>query len=402
MSKVYIVAAKRSAIGSFLGTLSNTTPADFGSQVLKETLIQSKVDTNLIDEVIIGNVLPAGQKQGLARQISLLSGIPKEVPAYSVDMVCGSGMKSVLTAFLNIKSGFSNLVVAGGIESMSQAPFLVSGKTRSGIKMGSFDLVDYMVSDGLTDAFSGEHMGITAETIASMQNITRLEQEEFAYKSQSKAIIAQDNGFFQSEIIPVKIKTKNGIVLFDKDEYINRTTNLEKMANLKPAFKSDGLVTAATSSGLNDGVSFTILASSEMVNKYNLTPLVEIVGIGQAGVEPRLMGLGPIPAIEKSLTYANLEFKDINTFELNESFAAQAIGVINELSKDYNMPKEDLLIKTNPNGGSIALGHPIGASGNRIIVTLTHTMLRETDKNVGLASLCIGGGMGMSIILKRV
>jgi len=402
MSKVYIVGAKRSAIGAYLGTLSQISPAEFGSQVLKQTLETHNIDPAWVDEVIIGNVLPAGQKQGLPRQVSILAGLSPNIPAYGVNMICGSGMKSVMMGVANIKAGFANLVVAGGVESMSQAPYLVSGKVRSGVKMGNLEFVDYMVTDGLTDAFGNYHMGITAEHIVEKHQFSRELQDDFAYRSQVKARKAQENGLFDEEIVPVKIQTRKAEIIFDKDEYINYTTTREKIAALKPAFKKDGTVTAASSSGINDGASFMILASETFVKAHNLKPLAEIIGLGQAGVEPSVMGLGPVDAIKNSLKQANLKITDIDTFELNEAFAAQALGVVRELSQDLDIKESLILDKTNPNGGAIALGHPVGASGNRIMVTLLHNMLRNESYNIGLASLCIGGGMGTSVILKKV
>ncbi len=401
MSKVYIVAAKRSAIGSFLGTLSQITPAEFGTQVLKETLLQGKVKPEMVDEVIVGNVLPAGQKQGLPRQISIAAGISSSVPAYTVNMICGSGMKAVINAYVNIKAGQGDVIVAGGVESMSQAPYLVNSNIRSGVKMGSFNLIDYMIEDGLTDAFNNYHMGITAENIVDQYQLTREEQDDFAYLSQVKAAKADDAGLFKAEIAPILIKTRKGDIIFEKDEYINRTTSREKIATLRPAFKKDGSVTAGSSSGINDGASFVVVASEAAIKKYNLTPLVEIIGIGQAGVDPKVMGLGPIPAIRNVLKNANLKLTDIDTIELNEAFAAQSLGVIKGLAKEHGISEKAILDKTNPNGGAIALGHPVGASGNRIIVTLIYNMLRNKDDKLGLASLCIGGGMGTAIILKK-
>src|SRR5690554_6059684 len=402
MNKVFVVAAKRSAIGSYLGTLSQLGPADFGSQVLKQTLELNNIKPEWVDEVIIGNVLPAGQKQGLPRQISIKAGISANVPAYGVNMICGSGMKSVLTAVSNIKAGFANLIVAGGVESMSQAPYLVPAKVRDGVKMGNLELVDYMVTDGLTDAFEGYHMGITAENIVEKHGFTREQQDDFAYHSQVKARKAQEKGLFDEEIVPVNIQTRKAEIVFDKDEYINYTTTREKIAALRPAFKKDGTVTAASSSGINDGASFMVLASEAFVKEHNLKPLAEIIGVGQAGVSPSVMGLGPVPAIKNSLKQANLKISDIDTFELNEAFAAQALGVVRELSEDLGIKESAILDKTNPNGGAIALGHPVGASGNRIMVTLLHNMLRNENYNIGLASLCIGGGMGTSVIFKKV
>lgn len=402
MNKVFVVAAKRSAIGSYLGSLSQISPAEFGSQVLKQTMEMNYIHPKWIDEVIIGNVLPAGQKQGLPRQISIKAGIAPEVPAYGVNMICGSGMKSVLMAYAQIKLGLASMVVAGGVESMSQAPYLVDGKVRNGLRMGNIEFTDYMLSDGLTDAFEGYHMGITAENIVTKHGFTREAQDDFAYASQMKARKALELGLFREEIVPVVIPTKKEEIIFDTDEYINLSTTREKIGALRPAFKKDGSVTAASSSGINDGASFMILANEEIIKKYNLKPLAEVIGIGQGGVDPSLMGLGPVPAVKKSLEHAGLSISDIDIFEFNEAFAAQAMGVVKELSEDLNISEKEIFDKTNLNGGAIALGHPVGASGNRIIVTLIHNMLRDEKLNTGLASLCIGGGMGTSIILKKV
>lgn len=402
MKKVFIVGAKRSPIGSFMGSLGSMHPAEFGTQVLVSLLSETKIDKSEIDEVLVGNILPAGLKQGLARQISIGSGIPASVPAYGVNMVCGSGMKSVMNGFANIANGFHHLVVAGGAESMSMAPFIVPAQIRAGVKMGEQPLRDHMLYDALTDAFEGYHMGVTAENIVEKYNLTREEQDQFAWHSQQKAILAQDAGKFKDEIVPIAIKTRKGDIVFSEDEYINRTTNLEKLSQLRPAFKKDGTVTAGSSSGINDGASFMLLASEEMVKKYNLKPLAEVVGIGQGGVDPSVMGLGPTPAIRQALKFANLKITDIDLFELNEAFAAQSLGVVKELVEEHKIDRARLLERTNVNGGAIALGHPVGASGNRIIVTLLHEMLKQPKVTHGLASLCIGGGMGTAVILKKV
>ncbi len=401
MKKVYVVGAKRSAIGSFMGTLSGVHPSDFGSQVLKQLLEESKVDPQSINEVLVGNILPAGLGQGLARQISIKSGIPTSVPAYGINMVCGSGMKTLMNGYANIALGIHEVVVAGGAESMSGAPYLVTGNVRTGIKMGEQKLQDHMIYDALTDAFNGYHMGVTAENIAEKYQITREEQDAFSFESQQRAAKAQDEGKFDAEIAPITIKTRKGDLIFDKDEYINRSTSLEKLATLKTVFKKDGSVTAGSSSGINDGASFIILASEDAVKKYQLTPLFELIGIGQGGVDPSVMGLGPTPAIKQALAHANMSIKDIELFELNEAFAAQSLGVIKELTDAFDITKEEILEKCNVNGGAIALGHPVGASGNRIIVTLIYEMMKR-DLNLGLASLCIGGGMGTAVILKKV
>lgn len=398
--KVFIVGAKRSPIGSFLGALKDVHPQDMGSQVLKTLLEETKVPVDKIDEVIVGNILSAGLGQGIARQISVKAGIPEAVPAYSLNMLCGSGMKAILNAFMGIQSGLSEIVVAGGVESMSFAPYLVSGKVRSGNKMGNMEMVDHMVYDALTDAFGNMHMGITAENIANKHNLSREEQDKFAYESQVKAIKAVDSGKFKDEIVPIVIKTRKGDIVFDTDEYPNRTTTPEILAKLRPAFVKDGTVTAGNASGINDAASFTIIASEEAVKKYNLPVLAEIIGIGQAGVDPNSMGLGPVPAIGNLVKNYNLKLKDMELIELNEAFAAQSLGVVSELAEEHNMTKEEILSKTNVNGGAIALGHPVGASGNRIVVTLLHEMIKQ-DKHLGLASLCIGGGMGTAVVIKR-
>jgi acetyl-CoA C-acetyltransferase len=402
MRKVYVVGAKRSPIGAFMGSLSDVHPADFGSQVLRALLEETKIDPSKIDEVLVGNILPAGLGQGLARQISIKSGVPSSVPAYGVNMVCGSGMKTVMNGYANIMLGFHDIVVAGGAESMSGTPYLVPGKVRTGVKMGDQQLRDHMIYDALTDAFEGYHMGITAENIVEKFGLTREEQDAFAWNSQLRARTADDAGKFKDEIVPITIKTRKGEIVFDKDEYINKTTSYEKLSQLRPAFKKDGSVTAGSSSGINDGASFLLLASDEAVKKYNLTPLFEVVGIGQGGVDPSVMGLGPTPAIKQALKTANLSFNDLELLELNEAFAAQSLGVIRELTDAFGVSKEEILEKTNVNGGAIALGHPVGASGNRIIVTLLHEMLKQENKNIGLASLCIGGGMGTAVIVKKV
>lgn len=400
--KVFITGARRSPIGSFLGSFSNISAADLASQVVIDLLAVSKTPINKIDEVLVGQVLPAGQGQGVGRQVSLGAGLDQSVPAYTLNMVCGSGMKTVMNGFTGIKAGLQNIVVAGGVEVMSAAPFLVPGANRLGVKMGQQTMEDHMLIDSLTDVFTNTHMGITAENIAEKHNMTREQLDEFSIGSQEKAIAADDAGNFVEEITPIKVIQRRKEVIIDKDEYINRTTSLEILAKLRPAFKRDGIVTAGTSSGINDGASFVVVASEKAIIENNLTPLVEIVAIGQGGVDPNFMGLGPVPAISKVLKAANLKLQDMDVLELNEAFAAQSLGVITELSEEHGMSMEDILAITNPNGGAISLGHPLGASGNRIIVTLIHEMLRRDDVKYGLASLCIGGGMGTAIIVKKV
>jgi len=399
MKKVFIVAAKRTAIGKFMGSLASINPGELGAIVIKELIKETGVNPEVIDTVIAGNILSAGQMQGVARQASIKAGIPVEVPAYSINMVCGSGMKAVMNGYSGILSGLAEVVIAGGTETMSNAGFVLNGSLRSGVKMGDLKAVDHMVCDGLTDAFNNYHMGITAENIAEKYGITREQQDAFSYSSQQKAIKAIDSGAFAKEIVPVSIVTKKETIIFDKDEFPNRASNPEKLAALKPAFKKDGTVTAGNASGVNDGASFVMLMSEEAVAKYGLKPLCEIVAVGQGGVDPKVMGLGPVPAIRKALKNAGMKLSDMELRELNEAFAAQSLGVIKELIDEHKVTREWIDERTNINGGAIALGHPIGASGNRIIVSLIHELI-ATGKNIGLASLCIGGGMGTAIIVK--
>lgn len=401
MKKVYIVDAKRTAIGSMLGTLKDRAPGEIGSVVVKNILETTKLDPSKVDELICGNILMAGQKQGVARQVELLSGIPHDVPAYGVNMICGSGMKAVMNAYCDIQANFADIVIAGGTEVMSNTPLLIPAAARSGLKMGNFTVVDHMINDALTDAFSGVHMGITAENIVNKYGITRAEQDEFAINSQQKAIAAVDSGAFKDEIVPVVIKTRKEEIVFDTDEYPNRKTSLEKLGTLRPAFIKDGSVTAGNASGINDGAAFLMVASEDAVKENNLKPLVEIVAIGQGGVDPQVMGLGPVPAIRNVLKNAGLKLSDMEIIELNEAFAAQSLGVIHELIEEHGVTREWIMERTNVTGGAIALGHPVGASGARIIVTLIHNMLKS-GKKLGLASLCIGGGMGTAIIVKLI
>jgi acetyl-CoA C-acetyltransferase len=401
MSKVYVVSAKRSAIGSMLGTLKDVSAPWLGAQVLKAALAEAKVDPTWLDEVVVGNVLPAGLGQGPGRQVAIGAGVPDAIPAYSLNMVCGSGMKAVMNAATTIAAGKADLIAAGGTEIMSGAPYLVSGKVRGGCKMGDMKMIDHMIYDALTDAYGGMHMGITAENVAERFGLTREMQDEFAICSQTKAIAAQDAGKFVDEIVPVTVKVGRNEVVFDADEYINRKTTLEKLASLRPAFKKDGTVTAGNASGINDGASFLVLASEEAVAKYNLQPMAELVGWGQGGVAPDVMGLGPVPAVAAALKDAGMKLSEMEVLELNEAFAAQSLGVVKLLAEQHDLTEEEIKVRTNPNGGAIALGHPVGASGNRIIVTLAHE-LKRSGKKFGLASLCIGGGMGTAVILKNL
>lgn len=402
MSKVYIVQAKRSPIGKFLGTLAPVAPAALTAQVIKNVINESGVDVKTIDEVAIGNVLSAGHGQNIARQASIAGGIPVEVPAYTVSMVCGSGLKSVINAYTSIKAGLADVVLAGGVEVMSQAAFAVDGKTRLGNKMGDLKLKDTLLSDGLTDVFNNYHMGITAENVAKKYGLTREMQDEFSYKSQVRAIEAVDSGRFKDEIVPIEIKGKKGTVVFDTDEYPNRTTNLEKLSKLRPAFKSDGTVTAGNASGINDGATIVLVASEKAVKEQGLTPIAEITSIGQGGVDPSIMGMGPVVAINDAMRRCDVQLKDMDLVELNEAFAAQSLGVINELKNQYEeIDDEWVNNRVNVNGGAIALGHPLGASGARILTTLVHEMKKRNVEN-GLASLCIGGGMGVAVTVKLV
>lgn len=400
MRKAYVVAAKRSAIGSFLGGLTNVKLAEMGSTVLKETIKQAGIDPKDIDECIIGNVIAAGLGQNIARQVALGAGIPETVCAQSINMLCGSGLKAVMEATIRIQAGFGDIFVAGGVESMTNAPLLIPSSVRTGMKMGDMKIVDSMLHDGLTDGMYNIHMGVTADNIAKKYSITREEQDAFAYASQQKAIAAVDSGRFKDEIVPIEVKMRKETVVFDTDEHPNRKSTPEKLAKLRPAFTPDGSVTAGNASGINDGASFTIVVSEDALKKYNLTPLCEVVGIGQGGVDPRVMGLGPTPAILNALKYADMSIDEMELVELNEAFAAQSLGVIHELVEATGMDKAKFMEKTNVNGGAIALGHPVGASGNRILVTLIHEM-QKRDLHVGLASLCIGGGMGAAVIVKR-
>lgn len=390
MKKVAIVAAYRSAIGSFGGSLKDMKLADLGAQVLAYTLKKSNISPDVVEEVIIGNVLGAGHGQNVARQIALGAGIPDTTSAFVVNKVCGSGLKAVQLAAQSILAGDQEVVVAGGIEIMSQAPYL-SRDSRFGKKLGSITLEDSLLIDGLTDAFSGEHMGITAENIAERYQITRTEQDAFALASQEKASRAIKNGRFADEIVPLTVKSGRKDVLFDQDEY-PRETSLEKLTNLRPAFKKDGSVTAGNASGINDGCAMLILMSETKVTELGLEPLAYIESSAISGLDPAYMGLGPITASQKALAKIKKNIADIDLFEVNEAFAAQAIPVLSELGIDPE--------KVNVNGGAIALGHPIGASGARILVTLIHE-LEKRNGHLGLCTLCIGGGQGISMIISN-
>ena len=401
MKEIVIASAVRTAVGSFGGSLKTVSAVDLGKTVVKEALKRASVKEELVDEVIFGCVLQAGQGQGVARQVALGAGLKNETPATTINMICGSGLKTVSLAVQTILAGDNEIVIAGGTENMSNAGFIMPGTVRTGHRMMDLKAVDHMVTDGLTDAFEGYHMGITAENIASKYSLTREEQDAFAFASQQKAMTAQDAGHFKNEIVPVEIKSRRETIVFDADEFINRRTSEEKLGSLRAAFKKDGTVTAGNASGINDGAAFVLVASEEAVKEHNLTPLAEIVATGQGGVDPAIMGMGPVPAIASALKKANMKLTDMEVLELNEAFAAQSLGVIKQLCEDHGVAPEFFQERNNVNGGAIALGHPIGASGTRITVSLIHEMKR-TNKQFGLASLCIGGGMGTALILKNV
>lgn len=397
---VYIVGAKRTAIGTFLGTLKDVPAPKLGAIAAKAAIEQASVSVEEIDETIIGSILTAGQGMGPGRQVGIYAGIPVEKPGYTVNMLCGSGMKAVMLGAVDIVSKEAELVLTGGIENMSEAPYLIPYKARYGLKFGNFEVIDHMILDGLTDVFNNVHMGMTAERLAEKYSITREEQDKFAFESQMKAKKAIEEGKFKEEIVPVEIETRKEKIIFDTDEH-PRDVTLEKLAKLRPAFKKDGTVTAGNASGINDGASAIVLASEKCVEKNNLKPLARIISWAQAGVDPMEMGLGPVPATEKALKKAGLKMEDIELIELNEAFAAQSLAVIKEWSKRFNVSEDWIKERTNVNGGAIALGHPIGASGNRIIVTLLYEMKRRNLK-YGLATLCIGGGMGTAVIIENL
>jgi acetyl-coA C-acetyltransferase len=391
MSRVAIVSAKRTAIGSFGGSLKDIPATTLGAEVVKKSLEEINLSPTLIDEVIFGNVLGAGLGQNIARQIAIFAGIPQEKSAFVVNKVCGSGLKSVVLGAQSILLGDNDIVVCGGVENMSTAPYYTKD-ARFGAKLGNFELEDSIIHDGLTDAFENYHMGITAENIAEQFSISRKQQDEFAVLSQQKASAAIEKGKFSDEIIPITIKTRKEEKVFDTDEFVRPSTNLESLAKLRPAFKKDGTVTAGNASGINDGAACVILMSEKRANELGINILGFIDGYATAGLDNKVMGLGPIPATRKVLNKLNLTTDDIDLFELNEAFAAQSIAVLNELNLDTS--------KVNINGGAIALGHPIGASGCRILVSLVHELINE-NKNRGLCSLCIGGGQGISVVISR-
>lgn len=397
MKEVVIVSAKRTAIGNFGGAFSNVSAVQLGIEVLKSILKETKISVNNIDEVIIGNVIGASHGQNLARQIAIGSGLPSETPSYIVNKVCGSGLKSVTLATLMIKSGEADIIIAGGTENMSQIPYVLK-KARFGVKMGNTELIDLMIHDGLWDIFNNYHMGITAENLAEKFNLTREELDKFAADSQNKTEKAMDGGKFKKEIVPVSIPQRKGDpIIIDTDEFPRKSVTAEGLAKLRPAFKKDGIVTAGSSSGINDGAAMVLLMSEEKAKELNLKPIAYVKSYASAGVDPSIMGYGPVPAIKKALEKANWKLQDIELAELNEAFAAQSLAVLKGLEKDLGGINQNIV---NVNGGAISLGHPIGASGTRILVTLLHEMIKRDNKK-GLASLCIGGGQGICLLVER-
>ena len=392
MREVVIVGAARTAIGSFGGSLKTVPAATLGAIAVKEAIKRAGITPDMVDEVIMGNVLQAGLGQNVARQISMEAGIPKEVPSMTLNKVCGSGLRAVELAAQIIKAGDADVIVAGGAENMSLSPY-VGPAARWGARMGDTKMVDVMIRDGLSDAFSGVHMGITAENICDQWGLTREELDQFAAASQNKAEAAIAAGKFKDEIVPVEIPQKKGDPkIFDTDEFPRAGVTAEGLGGLKPAFKKDGMVTAANASGINDSGAAVIVMSKEKADELGLKAMATIKSYASAGVDPQIMGIGPVPSTKKALERAGLEIKDIDLIEANEAFAAQSVAVGKELGFDAS--------KLNVNGGAIALGHPIGASGCRILVTLLYEMARR-DAKTGLATLCIGGGQGTALIVER-
>ena len=417
MKDLYIVNCCRTAVGSFGGSLKDVPAADLGAIVVKEALNRAGVKPEQVDEVMFGCILTAGLGQNVARQVAVKAGIPFQVPAYTVGMVCGSGMKSVIEGARSILAGDADIIVCGGTENMSSAPYAMPA-ARWGARMGNNKIVDTMVNDGLWDAFNNYHMGTTAENINDVWGITRAEQDAFAAASQNKACAARDAGRFDDEIVAVPVKVKKEIVEFKRDEYPKAGVTAESVSKLRGAFpvgpespapqvvhtfevtgaqdaadKGTPRVTAANASGINDGAAAIVLASAEAVEKYGLKPMAKLIGWGQGGVDPKIMGVGPVPASRAAMAKAGITVEDLDLIEANEAFAAQSIAVARELGFDMN--------KVNVNGGAIAIGHPVGASGARIIVTLIHEMMKREDAKKGLATLCIGGGQGTAIVVEK-
>ena len=391
MEEIYIVGAARTPIGKFGGSLAKTPASELGALVIRKVLERARVAPDQVSEVIMGQVLTAGVGQNPARQAAMKAGIPYMVPSMTINKVCGSGLQAAMLGAQAIANGDSDIVVAGGQESMSLSPHALNG-SREGFRMGDAKMVDTMIVDGLWDVFNQYHMGVTAENVAKEYAVTREEQDEFAVKSQNKAEAAQKAGRFKDEIVTVEIPSRKGPVMFADDEYPRHGATLEAMKSLKPAFDKNGTVTAGNASGLNDGAAAVVLASAKKVKELGLKPLARIKAFASAGVDPKYMGMGPVPASKRTLSRAGWQPSDLDLMEINEAFAAQAIAVNRQMGWDTN--------KVNVNGGAIALGHPIGASGCRVLVTLLHEM-QKRDARKGLASLCIGGGMGVALAVER-
>lgn len=391
MKEVVILSAVRTPIGSFGGSFKDFSAVELGVVAAKEAMKRANVNPNDIDEVVVGNILSAGLGQGIARQIAIHSGVPIETPAMSINILCGSGLRSVSLATQMISNGDVDTVLCGGTENMSQSPYVMP-KARYGARMGDAKLVDSLIKDALTDAFDNIHMGITAENIAEQWNLSREEQDQFALTSQNRAEKAQKDGKFKDEIVPVELKTRKGTVVVEEDEYIRHGATIETMQKLRAAFKKDGTVTAGNASGINDGAAMLVLMSKEKADKLGLKYLAVIKGYATKGVDPKIMGYGPVPATKKALENIGWKVEDLDLVEANEAFAAQSLAVVKDLGLNPEI--------VNVNGGAIALGHPVGASGARILVTLLHEMIKRDSKK-GLATLCIGGGMGTSVLVER-
>ncbi|SDA68132.1 MULTISPECIES: acetyl-CoA C-acetyltransferase [unclassified Janthinobacterium] len=391
MDDVVIVAAGRTAVGKFGGSLAKIPASELGAHVIKGLLAQTGIDPNLIGEAILGQVLTAAVGQNAARQAVIKAGLPSSIPAFTINKVCGSGLKATHLAAQAIKCGDANIIIAGGQENMSASPHAMNG-SRDGFRMGDFKMIDTMIVDGLWDVYNQYHMGITAENVAKKYEVTRAEQDEFALQSQLKAEAAHKAGKFKDEILPLEITSKKGSVVFDSDEYIKPGSTLESLAGLRPAFAKDGTVTAGNASGLNDGAAAVIMMSASQAKELGLKPLARIKAYASSGLDPAVMGMGPVSASRLCLKKAGWTHEELDLMEINEAFAAQAIAVNKEMGWDTS--------KINVNGGAIAIGHPIGASGARILVTLIHEMIRR-DAKKGLAALCIGGGMGVALAIER-
>ncbi len=391
MEEVVIVAAGRTGVGKFGGSLAKIPAAELGAHVIKGLVQRTGIDPALISEVIMGQVLTAGVGQNAARQAVIKAGLPDMIPGITINKVCGSGLKATHLAAQALMCGDADIIIAGGQENMSASPHVLNN-SRDGFRMGDAKLVDTMIVDGLWDVYNQYHMGITAENVAKKHNVSRAEQDEFAVASQQKAEAAQKAGKFKDEILPLEIASKKGSIVFDTDEYIKAGTTIDALAGLRPAFSKEGTVTAGNASGINDGAAAVMMMTAKKAKELGLKPLAKIAGYASAGLDPTIMGMGPVPASQRCLQRAGWTHKDLDLMEINEAFAAQAIAVNKEMGWDTS--------KINVNGGAIAIGHPIGASGCRILVTLIHEMIRRDAKR-GLASLCIGGGMGVALAIER-